>query len=155
MRDIATAARVSPALVIKLFGSKAELFAEVGAVSVPLSELRLPRESLGRALVQRLLTRRENGSPEPWATVVHTIREAPDPRTAADTTTDEWLSAIATLIGDTTVERVHAAIVISLLIGLAEGVRVLGLLPEREISRDELADLYGPIVQRQIDACAD
>jgi len=37
--------------------------------------------------------------------------------------------------------------------GLAEGIRGLGLFASEEVSREPLLDLYGPVVQQQIDAC--
>src|SRR5699024_154933 len=68
-----------PALVMKHYRSKAELFNEVGPDDIPLAELDLPRSQLGRALVQKILTRREHGISEPLLVAVSHVRESPEP----------------------------------------------------------------------------
>src|SRR5699024_5692366 len=79
IRDIATAARVYPALMMKHYRSKAELFNEMGPNDIPLAELDLPRSQLGRALVQKILTRREHGISDPLLVAVSHVRESPEP----------------------------------------------------------------------------
>ncbi|WP_017572215.1 TetR/AcrR family transcriptional regulator [Nocardiopsis halotolerans] len=154
IRDIATAAGVSPALVIKHHHSKAALFNEVGPHDIPLAELDLPRSEMGRALVRKILARRERGVPESWLSAAAHVRESPDPDRSREETRDRLLESVSALIGDTTPERRYAGVVCCQLLGLAEGVRVLGMFPVEEVSRDDLLDLYAPIIQRQIDACA-
>ena len=154
IRDIATSAGVSPALVMKHYRSKAELFNEMGPNDLPLAELDLPRSQLGRALVQKVLTRREHGVPDPLLVAVSHMRESPDPDRTREEVRERLLVRVGDLIGDTTPDRRHASAVACQVLGLAEGVRVLGLFPADAISRDELLDLYGPLVQKQIDACA-
>lgn len=153
IRDIATSAGVSPALVMKHYRSKAELFNEMGSNDIPLAELDLPRSQLGRALVQKVLTRREHGVPDPLLVALSHARESPDPQRTREEIRERLLLRVSDLIGDTTPDRRHASAVICQMLGLAEGVRGLGLFPAESISRDELLDLYGPLVQQQIDAC--
>ncbi|WP_017608560.1 TetR/AcrR family transcriptional regulator [Nocardiopsis xinjiangensis] len=154
IRDIAAAAGVSPALVMKHYQSKAELFNELGPNDIPLAELDLPRSQLGRALVQKILTRREHGISDPLLVAVSHVRESPDPDHTREEVRGRLLSRFGDLIGDTTPDRRHASAVASQILGLAEGIRVLGLFPTEEVSRDAILDLYGPLVQTQIDACA-
>ncbi|HIY41634.1 MAG TPA: TetR family transcriptional regulator [Candidatus Nocardiopsis merdipullorum] len=154
IRDIATAAGVSPALVMKHYRSKAELFNEMGPNDIPLAELDLPRSQLGRALVQKILTRREHGISDPLLVAVSHVRESPEPHRTREEVRKRLLVRVGDLIGDTTPDRHHASAVACQLIGLAEGIRVLGLFATDEISRDRLLDLYGPLLQNQIDACA-
>lgn len=150
VRDIAAAAGVSPALVIKHYGSKAELFHAIGPHRIPLSGLDLPRAALGRALVQKVLTRRGHGLPENWLMATARVRESPE----ADRVPacEELLDSVARIIGDTTPDRRHASAVACQMIGLAEGLRVVGLF--RKLPDEELLDLYAPAVQAHIDACA-
>ncbi|WP_404434266.1 TetR family transcriptional regulator [Microbacterium lacus] len=151
VRDIASAAGVSAALVMKLFGSKAGLYAEAGHLSVPLAELDLTRPQIGRVLVQRLVTRRDEDRPEPWAAIALSVRDAPDTEEARADFGATWVAPIASLIGDTTAERTHASIVACQLVGLAEGMRFLGLFTDKTISSDDLVDLWAPILQAAID----
>lgn len=153
IRDIATAAGVSPSLVMKHYRSKAELFNEMGPNDIPLAELDLPRSQLGRALVQKILTRREHGVSDPLLVAVSHVRESPEPDRTREELRELLLYRFGDLIGDTTHDRRYASAVASQILGLAEGVRVLGLFPTEEVSREDLLDLYGPLVQQQIDAC--
>ncbi|GHD20685.1 TetR/AcrR family transcriptional regulator [Nocardiopsis kunsanensis] len=155
IRDIAAAAGVSPSLVMKHYRSKAELFNELGPNDIPLAELDLPRSELGRALVQKVLNRREHGLSDPLLVAVSHARESPEPERTRAEFRERLLYRFGELIGDTTPDRRHASAVASQILGLAEGVRVLGLFPAEEISREELLDLYGPLVQQQIDACTE
>jgi AcrR family transcriptional regulator len=147
VREIADAAEVSPALVIKLFGSKAELYTVAGLTAVPLAELDLPRDRLGRALVQQVLARRDAGVNEPWATLVSRIRQSPTP----ETTRQDILTGIAAIIGDTTPDRRHATAVACQLAGLAEGIRFAGYFAPPDITSDDVVDLYANTIQHQID----
>lgn len=154
IRDIATAAGVSPSLVMKHYRSKAELFNELGPNEIPLAELDLPRSELGRALVQKILTRREHDVRDPLLVAISHVRESPDPDRTREEVRERFLTRLGALIGDTTPDRRHASAIACQLIGLAEGIRLLGLFPTDEISRETVLDLYGPLIQQPIDACA-
>ncbi|WP_249352223.1 TetR/AcrR family transcriptional regulator [Nocardiopsis akebiae] len=153
VRGIA-AAGVSPALVIKHHGSKAELFKEVVPHDLPLAELDLPRSAIGRALVRKVLARREHGAPEGWLATTAHVRESPDPDRSRAEVRANLLDSVGALLGDTTPGRRYASAVSCQMPGLAEGVRVLGVFPEEETSREELPELYAPLIQQQVDACA-
>lgn len=151
IREIAEAAAVSPGLVIKLYGSKAELYAAVGPIRVPLAELDLPRHRLGEALVRQILYRRDSGLPEPWATLIMKIHQSPTPESTRDQERSNFLAGIATVIGDTTADLRHAAAVTCQLVGLAECLRVAGFFDPADIGSDAVAGLYAEAVQLQID----
>ena len=150
VRGIAAAAGVSPALIIKHYGSKAELFNAIGPYRIPPNGFDLPRSALGRALVQKVLARRGLGLPENWLMAAARVRESPEEDRAQ--ACEELVDSVARIIGDTTPGRRHAGAVACQMIGLAEGLRVVGLF--RELSDEELVDLYAPAVQAHIDACA-
>ena len=152
VRDIAAEAGVSAALVMKLFVAKEKLFAAVQPNESLLAELDVPTSELGRALVFRVLIRRERGLPEPWASIPLAVLDSPDPESARADTHKRYLAAIAHLIGDGSADRRFAATVIALMIGFGESVRVLGLFDAWNF--DELVAHYGAVVQAQIDGCA-
>jgi AcrR family transcriptional regulator len=152
VREIAAEAGVSAALVMKLFLSKEKLFAAVQPDESLLAELDVPRSELGRALVFRVLIRRERGMQEHWANISFAVRDSPDPASARADTCGRYLAAISHLIGDGSADRRFAATVTALMIGFGESVRTLGLFDT--LTFDELVEHYGAIVQAQIDACA-
>lgn len=143
-----------PALVIKLFGSKAELYTVANTVTVPLADLDLPRESLGRAMVQQILNRREDDVIDPWQTLVPRIRQSPTPKITQQELREKYLNGVARIIGDTTEDRRHASAVACQLLGLAEGLRVLGYFPSEEFDPDEVVEQYAYTVQIHIDRAA-
>jgi AcrR family transcriptional regulator len=152
VRDIAADAGVSAALVIKHFLSKEKLFAAVRPDESMLAELDVPTSELGRALVFRVLMRRERGLQEPWATLPFAVLDSPSPDAARADIRERYLAAIAGLIGDTLPERRFASTVTTLMIGFGESVRTLGMFDGWTF--DELVTHYGAIVQTQIDACS-
>jgi len=147
IKDVAAAAGCSPALVIKLTGSKAELFAVADPSSAALDEGTDAEEPPGFALVRRILDRRDSDEPEPWAMAPILIRESANPdETRADIRT-RYLDAIARRIGDTSLERCRSHLVMAQLLGLAAAVRHLELLDPAAIDRETLIRRYGAIVQ--------
>jgi hypothetical protein len=151
VRDIASDAGVSAALVMKLYGSKEKLFAAAQPDESLLNELDVPATELGAHLIFRVLMRRERGLKEPWAMLPFTIQDSPTPETARVETRDRYLTSIAGLMGDTTPDRRYASLVVALMTGFGEAVRTLGLFEGWDF--DELVSRYGAIVQAQIDEC--
>lgn len=151
VREIAAAAGCSPALVIKHFGSKEQLFAQTRPDDALTHAITAPRSELGEALVFRVLMRRERGLPEPWTTMSRNVRELPDSEAARDATREQLLAWMADLMGDTSPGRRHAEVVCALMLGLAEGTRTLGLLAAPGWHFDDAVRHYGAIVQAEID----
>jgi hypothetical protein len=151
VRDIASDAGVSAALVMKLYGSKEKLFAAAKPDESLLSDLDVPAAELGGTLVFRVLMRRERGLKEPWAMIPFSIQDSPTPDAARSETRERYLASIAQLIEDTTPDRRYASTVVALMTGFGEAVRTLGMFDGWDF--DELVAHYGAIVQAQIDAC--
>lgn len=151
VRDIASDAGVSAALVMKLYGSKEKLFAAAQPDESLLQELDVPVAELGTHLVFRVLIRRERGQKEPWALLPFTIQDSPTPETARTETRELYVASIADLIRDTTPERRYASLVVALMAGFGEAVRTLGLFEGWDF--DDLVACYGAIVQVPIDEC--
>lgn len=154
IKDIAAAAGCSPALVIKLTGSKADLFAAADPSAPALEEPADEVEAPGYALVRRILDRRDHDEPEPWAMVPILITEAADPAVTRAETRTRYLDGIARKIGDTSPDRLRTQLVTAQLLGLGAAVRHLELLDTTVIDRDVLLRHYGDLVQSIIDSDA-
>jgi len=152
IRAIAAAAGCSPAMVIKTMGSKEQLFALVAHNGPTDSEFTMSGgDDVGYELVRRVLERRRRGERDPWAIVPILVHEAPDPEAVRSELGSRYLGNLARIIGDTTPDRRHAAIVLCLILGVASGIHTMGLLDEANI--DDVARFYGRLVQAEIDLC--
>ncbi|WP_040796917.1 TetR/AcrR family transcriptional regulator [Nocardia higoensis] len=151
IKDVAAAAGCSPALVIKLTGSKAELFAVADPSASALDESVDAEEPPGFALVRRIIDRRDNDEPEPWAMVPILVSESTDPDETRADIRSRYLDATARRIGDTTAERHRSQLVMAQLLGLAAAVRHLDLFDSADIGREVLIRRYGAIVQSIVD----
>lgn len=153
IRQIAADANVSPALVMKLCASKADLYAEVSLLEVPIGDLDLPLSELGLAYVRRIERRRKSGVPEPWISPSNTIRNSFEPEVERARIARSWAAAIAERIDDRSAGTIHATAVACLLIGFAEGLRTIGFAADDEAA-DALTRYYAQLVQQVIDRAA-
>lgn len=151
IKDIAAAAGCSPALVMKLTGSKAELFAAADPSAVVLEEPRVALESVGCQLVRRVVDRRDNGEPDALSMAPTLIHESDDPDTVRDGIRTRYVAAVAERIGDTGAGHVRSQLVLTALLGLAGAMRHVGLLAPDVVEREELIRRYGALVQAVID----
>lgn len=152
IRHVAEEAGVSPALVIKLTGSKADLFRLTAPEASDLEGLGgRAGEPLGERLVRAIVERRDADDYEYWATVPFLLREAHDPTAAQAEFRETALRRMAHLIGDTSDESERARLVVTLLLGLATSLRTADLMPSTVISSRQLIETYGAIVQSVID----
>lgn len=156
IKDVAVAAGCSPALVMKLTGSKAALFAAADpAAALDENATEEPStaadDRIGYQLVRRLLDRRENDDPEPLAVAPMLIHEAADPAGTRDDIRGRYVAAIADRIDDTSADRTRAQLVLATLLGLASAVRTVGLLDADVTDREDVIRRYGGIVQALVD----
>ncbi|RDI21763.1 TetR family transcriptional regulator [Rhodococcus sp. AG1013] len=153
IKDVAERAGCSPAMVMKLLGSKAELYS-AAAPSLP-SAADDPHvcedESVGLRLVRNIVERRDADASEPWVMMPLLIHEAPDRDAAQAEARERYIGAISSKIGDTSEDRLPTQMVVSVLLGLATGLRTVGLLPVDALDSDELVRRYGAVVQSIID----
>lgn len=150
IRDIADAAGVSPALVMKLSGSKAELF-QAAAPDSPGLDPDPSEELPGYRLVRAVVERRNSGDYEFWAMAPYLVQEAPDPEIARAKMTERVVPRIAAVIGEQTPEKTRARMVVTLLLGLASGLRTFEILTPQAIDSAKLIEAYGALVQKIID----
>lgn len=160
IKDVAALAGFSPAMVMKVMGSKEALYA---AVVPTVTDERLVAEtskddgesttgSLGEALVRRIVARRTDGTPEPWVAASLRVVDAGDVPAARAEAQAKMLDWVAGQIGDTTAHRIKAQLVATLLLGLASSVRIMGLFPPEYLPDQDLVKAYGALVQNTIDA---
>lgn len=150
VRDIAAAAQVSPALVIKLAGSKDELFRSAVGFETDHLELDVPDEDLARALVERVVDRAVAVAPDPLVRAVVLLLPAPDPQAVRESFAAAYLEPVTRRLGGGDEARRRAELALASLVGLAVAVRVLKQpLPTQE-TRDALVSAYEPAVRAML-----
>ncbi|AKT51918.1 TetR/AcrR family transcriptional regulator [Arsenicicoccus sp. oral taxon 190] len=150
VRDVAAAAGVSPSLVMKLVGSKAELFTSSVSFTPDEADLSRPLHELGRGLVGDVLDRLQAGGPEPLARAVVLALPAPDPDEVRRRFHEAYAVPLTARLGGDPQAAVAAEMVISALVGLAVSTRVLRLLADPAVAT-QVREGYGRAVQSLID----
>lgn len=153
IKDVAAVAGYSPALVMKICGSKARLYSAAIPSTPPVDEAPHDNSSgdIGYRLVEKLVVRREADETDPWAMLAILVHEAPDPDAARAEIKERYVHGIARRIGDNSPYLVRSQLVVSLLLGLATGMRTLDLLGEDSLSSKDLVRHYGSLVQTIVD----
>jgi AcrR family transcriptional regulator len=152
IRAIAADASIDPAMVIRYFGSKANLFALVADVDLRVPDLQLvPRAELGRALVGHFLDRWE-GSDD---VLLLLLRSATVEPAAVDRMraifAGQLVPAIATVLAEPREAKRRAGLIATQMLGLALVRSVLRLDPVVGLDRDTIVDHIGETVQRYLD----
>lgn len=148
IREVARRAGVSPALVMKIAGSKERLYALATPAEPAPLEAGVPLAGMGERLVGRMLTRRDEDAVEPWLRALYLLHEAPDPSTARAEFRERFLGRF---VLDTEEDRRHADQVACLLIGLAAGLRSFRLLDPEMTDQEAVVHEYGALVQSALD----
>lgn len=159
IREVASQAGVSPALVMKIAGSKEQLY----ALATPAEPAPLlpdtPIEGMGELLVRRMLQRRDEDAAEPWLRAMYLLHDAPDRAAALADFRERFLGRFVPGEGGTG-ERAgeeagrpaaddvrHAEELACLMIGLAAGVRTFRLLDRGPAEEEAVVREYGALVQ--------
>ncbi|WP_181010000.1 TetR/AcrR family transcriptional regulator [Ornithinimicrobium sufpigmenti] len=151
IREVARRAGVSPALVMKIAGTKEHLYAlATPSEPAPLPE-GVPLDGLGEKLVSRMLDRRDEDAAEPWLRALFLIQDAPDPATARADFRHRFLGRFETTTEE---DRRHADQVACMLIGLAAGLRSFGLLAPGTADQAAVVREYGGLIQSLLDRMA-
>lgn len=151
IRDIAEVADVSPALVMKLTGSKAKLFQAAAPEAPEVDEPDNPSESLGCRMVRALVERRDSGDFEYWAMAPFVLQEAPDRDAARARMAAEFVPRLAAAIGEGSDSQVRSRLIVTLMLGLASGLRTFEIVTPDVIESRRLIETYGALVQSIID----
>jgi AcrR family transcriptional regulator len=153
VRDIAAAAQIDPAMVIRYFGSKDALFAQAAEIDLRLPDLTgVPHERLGEALVRHFLDLWEGEAS--GGRLVILLRSAASNDHAAQRTREVFagqvLPALACL-GSKANAADRAGLVSSQLLGLALGRYVLHLPPLVAMSQAAIVQQVGRTIQGYLD----
>lgn len=147
IREVAAGAGVSPALVMKIAGSKEQLYALATPAEPAPLDPDVPWEGLGELLVRRMLQRRADEASEPWLRALNLLYTAPDPAAAREDFRERFIGRF----GTDPESRRHADQLACLLLGLAAGMRAFRLLEPGSTDEDQLVREYGAFVQQTLD----
>ena len=153
IKDVAELAGYSPAMVMKMMGSKAELYRAAAPTlpSVADDPHVCEHEAPGYRLVRNIVERRDADESEPWVMMPLLIHEAPDREAAQADARERYIRGISGKIGDESAEKLPTQMVVAVLLGLATGLRTVGLMPAEAIDTEDLVRRYGAVVQSIID----
>jgi AcrR family transcriptional regulator len=150
VREIAAASGADPALVIRYFGSKDELFATVAEPELRLPDLSgIDRAAIGEALVGHFLDLWEGDGGLPVL-----LRSAPSNPAAAAMLRKIFATQVAPMImavGSRETAAIRAGLVSAHLLGLAMTRFILAFPPVVAMDRATLVREVGQAVQRYID----
>ncbi|MBI1352201.1 MAG: TetR family transcriptional regulator [Actinomycetales bacterium] len=147
IRQIAAESGVSPAMVMKVGGSKAAIFRDATPPEAEPVDREWERQEIGRELVRRIVQRREDGAVEPWLQALLGALDSPDPSQARQEFVDHYVSRLSRRFGGEEARR-EAELAAGVLIGIAAAIRPLRLL---ETERDWIIERGGAMIQSLID----
>jgi AcrR family transcriptional regulator len=147
VRDIAAKASIDPALVIRYFGSKDELFVRAAAFDLSMPDLsKVKRSQIGDTLIRRFL---ELGEGFTGMTVL--LRSAASNDYAASRVRELFAAQVLPAfarVGSRADAAERAGLVASQLLGLALCRYILKIPPVAEMSTEEIVKHIGPTIQR-------
>lgn len=147
VREIGAAAGIDPALVIRYFGSKDELFSTVAEPDLKLPDLsHLPHDRIGEMLVGHFLDMWEGGSGMPVL-----LRSAASNEAAALRLKVIFASQVFPVVasaGSPETAPYRAGLVATQMIGLAMTRYILKLPPVIAMERDMIVREVGKTIQR-------
>lgn len=149
IRDIAAAASIDPAMVIRYFHSKEELFGRIADFNLRLPDpAGIDRDRIGEALITHFLNIWEGDNAVPGLVVM--IRSAASNEFAAQKVHEIFSGQVLpmlTSIGDPEDAQNRAGLVASQLIGLAFGRYVIKFAPVVGLSRERIIRDVGATIQ--------
>jgi AcrR family transcriptional regulator len=154
IRDVAARAAIDPAMVIRYFGSKDELFALAATIELKLPELETTETSrLGQTLIRHFLQLWEGGDSGAGMAVV--LRSALSNEYAAGKVRDVFIAQVRPAIaaagaGDQHELARRAGLVSSQLLGLALCRYILKIPPVVAMSQEDIVATVGPTLQRYV-----
>lgn len=153
VRAIARSAGVDPSMVIRYYGSKADLYEVASAVDLQVISLSgVPRNQVGRRFARYLLGRWENGGND---AEVLLLRTAPtEPLAAAGIQkifTQQVLPALRSVFPDDPDIEARAGLVLSQGLGAVIARHLLHVEPLASMDFDILADAVGDAMQLHLD----
>ncbi|WP_192247535.1 TetR/AcrR family transcriptional regulator [Mesorhizobium caraganae] len=149
IRDVAAQASIDPAMVIRYFRSKDELFARAAVVNLQLPDQQIDPTAIGETLIRRFLVNWEGPANGPGMIIL--LRSAASNEHAAEKVRDVFANQVRPMvasIGDPADAGQRAGLVASQLLGLAMCRYLLRLAPVVALSHEEIIRNIGPVLQR-------
>ena len=150
VRDIAERAAIDPAMVIRYFGSKDELFAEAAVIDLKLPDLsRIDRAAIGENLIRHFLTLWEGENANGGLPIL--LRSAASNEYAASKLRELFTAQVMPAIartGSRATAAERAGLVASQLLGVALCRYVLKLPPVVAIPQATIVREVGQTIQR-------
>ncbi|OBA64459.1 TetR family transcriptional regulator [Mycobacterium sp. 1100029.7] len=148
IRAIAADAGVDPAMVMRYYGSKDQLFAAAAEFDLRFPDVAAMQSTqIGRSLVRHFLERWEDDA------LVILLRSSATNDDAAQRMQEIFQAQIQPLAASFVSEQeagVRAGLVATQILGMALCRFVLRLPPVVQMTRDEIADWLGPTIQRYL-----
>ncbi|MFF4284352.1 MULTISPECIES: TetR/AcrR family transcriptional regulator [unclassified Streptomyces] len=145
IRAVAAAASVDPALVMRYFGSKRELFTQaVQALPAP------PTTPDADALVDQLLATlglKLGGLPEGTLAMMRSMLTDPAAAEHVRSALGRQINGIGAAMPAAEDPELRAALVVTTLLGVTIGHQLLGLAPLRDATADQIAALLRPAIK--------
>lgn len=152
LRAIAADAGVDAALIIRHFGSKAELFAaavQTGFTSIDL--LGVPSDRIGREFIHRTLTPWERGETRAQEILLRTAPTHPEAAAGVQAILDrQIIPAVRQVLGDAPDSRIRAGLVQSQGLGVIMMRYLLHIEPLASMDFNQLTESVGDSIQRHL-----
>ena len=147
IREIAARAQIDPALVIRYFGSKDDLFSRVAEPDLRLPDLSgIDRDRVGEALVAHFLDMWEGGSGLPI--LLRSAASNPEAAQSLEKVFGRQVFPLIASIGEPATAPQRAGLVASQLLGLALTRYILKLPPVVAMDRALIVREIGATIQR-------
>ena len=152
VRDVAHRASIDPAMVIRYFGSKEELFARAASIRLNVPQLQVvDKQAIGETLVRHFLDLWEGPASSCGMAVL--LRSAASNEFAAEKMRDVFAAQVRPVVasvGDPATAARRAGLVSSQLLGLAMCRYILRLPPVVALSQVEIVRMIGPTLQSYV-----
>lgn len=149
IRTIAADAGIDPSLVMRYFGDKPGLFVAAVRIDLRLPDVsRMPRAEVGAALVEHFVLRWEEDD-----ILLALLRSAATHPHAAERMRTAWSSQpvpVLTALGEASASAAPIALINALFLGFAYSRYILQLPPLVAMTRAEIVQWLGPVVQRYL-----
>jgi len=151
IRAIAANARIDPAMVIRYFGNKQNLFATAAEFDLRLPDLSaVPKAAVGAALVEHFFSRWE-GDETLMALLRTGVTNEPAAARLRSIFATQLVSVVTRLSGESRARaEVRAGLIATQMLGVALCRYVLKLPPVVKTSRAALVRWLGPTIQRYL-----
>lgn len=147
IRAIAADARIDPALVMRYFGNKEQLFSAAAVFDLRIPDISaVPVEQMGAVLARHFVQRWDSDD-----TFKALLRAAVTHEVAVERMQEiltlQLAPAVARLIPDPKTAALRAALLTSQALGMALSRHILLFPPLVALSKDQVAQLMGPVFQ--------